>query len=133
MNSSNVSAEPYARSHRMLLYLLMALVLLTLADVSAYYTVIVFLLFLWSDNGDTVVPFRKAGKSAAWVALRTLVDIIPLTAAVFLVWLLSPAPVISGLLLLVGLGFYLASRHRLGVEARKLSSQEGEKEEKADV
>lgn len=123
MNNSTVSAGPYARAHRMLLYLLMALVLLTLVDVSAYYTVIVFLLYLWSDSGDTVVPLRNAGKSATWVALRSLVDIIPLSVAVFLVWLLTPAPVVSGVLLIAGLGFYLFSRHRLGAEARRLAAE----------
>ena len=113
MTSLKPSSAPHARAHRMLFYLLMAMVILTLADVSAYYTVVVFILYLWSDNGTVVARLSAEGRSSAWIAGRTFLDVLPLIIAVCLVWQLTPQPVVSGVLLLAALGFYLISRHRL--------------------
>lgn len=119
-------SQAFARAHRMLLYLLMALVLLSMVGVSVYYVALVFLLYLWSDNGDIVVPFKQAGRSTLWIVMRSFVDVLPVAAASLLVWALQPEPWISGVILVLTLGFYLISRNRLGEQAKRLSAQEDE-------
>ena len=119
-------SQAFARAHRMLLYLLMALVLLSMVGVSVYYVALVFLIYLWSDNGDIVVPFKQAGRSTLWIVMRSFVDVLPVAAASLLVWALQPEPWISGVILVLTLGFYLISRHRLGEQAKRLSAQEDE-------
>lgn len=114
--------ESFARAHRMLLYLLMALVLLVMVGVNAYFLAIVFLFFLWSDNGDIAVPLREAGHSVPWIVGRLGLDVLPLAVVSLLAWLLTPDPLISGSALLICFGFYLISRHRLGERAKALSA-----------
>ena len=97
----------------MLLYLLMALVALELAKVPTWTTMPVFIVFLWMDHGQTIVGLQEKGWSDIKIALRLLVDVIPLSVVAVIAFTFYTAPVPTGIAALSSLGFYLFNRHRL--------------------
>lgn len=112
--------ESYASAHRMLLYLLMALVVLELADIPAWATIPVFILYLWSDHGSTVVALQDAGWSNLKITLRLFVDVLPVVLVALLAWVWEPTQIAVGVAALAALAFYLVNRHRISKTAAGL-------------
>jgi len=105
--------QSYASAHRMILYLLMALIVLELADIPSWATIPVFILYLWSDHGETIVGLQEKGWSNFKIVLRMFVDVLPIILVAGLAWVWSPAQAAVGIAALLALVFYLFNRHRL--------------------
>ena len=103
----------YASAQRMIAYLLMALVVLELADIPTWAIMPVFLIFLWMDRGSTIVGLQEKGWSDSKIAFRLLVDVLPLAAVTAVAFAFYTSPVPTGVAALSALGFYLFNRHRI--------------------
>lgn len=118
--------QSYASAWRMMLYLLLALVVLEVADIPSWATLPVFVLFLCFDPGKTVVDLQEAGWSNAKIVGRLLLSVIPVAVVcvVAFSWYTSPVP--TGIAALAALGFYLWDRQVLGKKAASLAKTESE-------
>ena len=116
--------QSYASAWRMMLYLLMALVVLEIADIPSWATIPVFLVFLCFDPGKTVVNLQEADWSNTKIVVRLLLSVVPvaLVCAVAFIWLTAPVP--TGIAALAALLFYFWDRQRLEKFAASLNSEE---------
>jgi hypothetical protein len=113
--------QSYASAWRMMLYLLMALVVLEIADVPSWATMPVFILFLCFDPGKTVVNLQEAGWGNAKIVVRLVFSVLPLAVvcAVAFAWYTQPIP--TGIAALIALLFYIWDRQRLEKTAAGLN------------